>query len=99
MSDGARLRRRLDTLLGVDPSPAIAYPLRARLARVVHEATSWLDDLPPDGHIPPAIPELVRRLRDASDHIMQPSEPFDGRWEAQWARARADAEALRALLP
>ena len=37
-----RLCKRLDDLISDDYSPEVAYPLRARLARVVNESTRWL---------------------------------------------------------
>lgn len=86
-----RLRRRLHDLVDDDYSPERAYPLRARLGRVANESQAWLRG---SSNCPHHIAQVVVRLRDVSNKIMQPSEPFDGRWQSQWTQVRADAEVL-----
>lgn len=92
-----RLARRIASLLDEDPTPELGYPLRARLGRVVHEATSWLLSVE-DRILDPQIDVLVSELRSISSHLMQPSEPFDGRWQSQWREVRARAQDLRRLI-
>lgn len=90
-----RLLRRIDDLLFDGFSPEVAYPLRARLGRVVNEADRWLA-----GAVEPstAIRNLVRQMRDVSARLMQPSEPFDGIWQEKWLEVRERAESLRRLV-
>jgi hypothetical protein len=95
MDGEQRLKKRLTDLVSPDYSPAMAYPLRARLARVVNESTQWLND----GAVhPPDIAESVQLLRDLSSHLMQPSEPFDGRWQEQWIEVRRHATLIQHYL-
>jgi len=92
-----RLAKRIASLLDDNPTPELAYPLRARLGRVVHEATLWLINV--EGRVlNPQIDVLVSELRSISSHLMQPSEPFDGRWQSQWHEVRTKAQELRLLI-
>jgi hypothetical protein len=97
MSGRARLIRRIDNLINADITPATAYPLRARLARIVAEAdrlmrTDEISTLPVD------FISIVRRLRTISDQLMQPSEPFDGLWQAGWREVQLNVICLKSLL-
>ncbi len=91
-----RLDRRLDVLLGSDLSPDVAYPARARLGRVVREALTWIDDAPVE--VSQRARPIVLHLAGLSSRILQPSEPFDGRWQEQWHEARVAAQELRLVL-
>ncbi len=96
MSAIERLQRRLDVLLRADLTPEQAYPARARLGRVVREAERWASAEP--GALEPEARRLVDYLAGITSRILQPSEPFDGRWQAQWAEAREAAARLRATI-
>ena len=90
-----RLLRRIEELLRDRLSPAVAYPLRARLGRVVNEADRWIA-----GTTEPieAVSLLARQMRDMSARLMQPSEPFDGIWQEKWVEVRESAERLQKLV-
>ena len=77
-----------------DYTPEIAYPLRARLARVVNESTRWVDS----GSCASELVQAIHRLGDLSAHLMQPSELFDGRWQKQWGEVRENAILIQGYL-
>jgi hypothetical protein len=97
--DTDRLRRRLRYLLEMDAEPATAYPLRMRLARVVSEIDAALDDRLSEGEAEASWLASALALRDLSQFIVQPSEPFDGKWEAEWVKARGYAARMLDELP
>jgi hypothetical protein len=82
----ARALRRIDAILTAELRPEAAYPLRARLGRASLAAADWLDEerrtLSPDAAA--AIAADISTLKSTSRRIMQPSEPFDSVWQAQW---------------
>ncbi|MEV4261647.1 hypothetical protein [Kribbella sp. NPDC049584] len=82
----ARALRRIDTILTADLRPEAAYPLRARLGRASLAAAEWLDEerRTLSAGDAAAIAAMIRTLKSTSRRIMQPSEPFDSVWQAQW---------------
>ena len=100
MANHPKVLRRIDAVLQADLRPEVAYPMRARLGRALLEVGQWLSDggvavtLPLD----PSIWEALARLQHTSEHIMQPSEPFDSQWRQQWADVVSDLHRVRIII-
>lgn len=91
MQPRERVLRRIEQVLELEASPEVAYPLRARLARAMNEAANYLRGEGCD-------PRIVASLTQRAMRIMQPSEPFDGVWQGEWASATRDLRNLRELV-
>ena len=93
--------------------PGAAYLIRSRLRRSLLSCAreiaqsqglekpslpgQW--NVPPDA--PPYVEEIValcRRIYQYSEHLCQPSESFDVRWENGWAVLRRDLDQLQKML-
>ena len=95
MDSVTRAVRRIDDVLGAELAPHMAYPLRARLGRAVMESIDCLNS----GSCGNAeAREALARLASSSEHIMQPSEPFDAHWRAQWHGVLRDLVTVRRSL-
>jgi hypothetical protein len=91
MNQRQRALRRIDQVLELDAHPDVAYPLRARLGRALHEVLRWVeqsDDRSLDT-------TWFRSVQARAERIIQPSEPFDKRWHAEWAEMMRNLRQIR----
>lgn len=76
-------------------SPSYAYPIRARLGRAMHEVIRWAENTNQEPAINLA---WLRAAQARAERIVQPSEPFDIRWQREWAAATDDLVTIRRAL-
>lgn len=96
MSDKGRVLRRIDAVLDSHLSPEQAYPMRARLGRALQEVENLaVEPIHSYREATRGWQEALRRLHATSEHIMQPSEPFDAQWRQQWIEVIADLSLVR----
>lgn len=104
--------QQLDAVLAAIESPNDAYVARTRLRRLV--LTVMRHVARRVGFEPPSLPrrlsvgafdganaeivELCNGILDLSDHLCQPSEAFDSRWQAEWLLVRTGLLELRTRL-
>jgi hypothetical protein len=95
MDERERALKRIDQVLEMQASPSSAYPIRARLGRAMHEVIRWAEgadrDLPLDL-------TWLHGSRARAERIVQPSEPFDVRWQREWDAATDDLRIIRIAL-
>ena len=95
MDERERALKRIGQVLEMQASPSSAYPIRARLGRAMHEVIRWAEAA--DGDLPLDFPWL-QAARARAERIVQPSEPFDVRWQREWDAATADLQTIRSAL-
>jgi hypothetical protein len=91
-----RALNRIDKILDNRVDIANAYAMRARLGRAVLESAAAAQDLAEGSG--QRVEEALVRLRGTAAQVMQPSEPFDGRWQVQWQDVLEQLQSLRQLL-
>ncbi len=105
--------RQLEAVRESAGDPRAAYLIRSRLRRALlscARATAEAQDLekprlPGQWTLAETAPEqlvrvveLCRRIHQNSEHLCQPSESFDVRWEDGWRTLSADLDSLQELL-
>ena len=95
MDDRERALKRIDQVLEMRASPSLAYPIRARLGRAMHEVIRWAEGV--DQDLPLDLTWLLG-ARARAERIVQPSEPFDIRWQREWDAATDDLRTIRVAL-
>jgi hypothetical protein len=109
MSGLPALQAQLDSVYVAAADPRGAYLIRSRLRRVLLSCARAIAEL--QGLEKPVLPgqwvstgtdpsaegvlKICRRIYQCSNHLCQPSESFDVRWEAGWAQLRDDLASLR----
>lgn len=91
MEQRDRAMRRIEQVLEMQVSPSSAYPIRARLGRAMHEVIRWAEAS--DEELPLELTWL-QAVRGRAEWIVQPSEPFDVRWQREWDAALADLQII-----
>lgn len=90
-----RALKRISQVLEMKANPSSAYPVRARLGRAMHEVIRWAQTA--DGDLPLDY-SWLQDARARAERIVQPSEPFDVRWQREWEAATADLQTIRIAL-
>lgn len=96
MNQRERALRRIDKILDNQVDIANAYAMRARLGRAVLESTAAAQNLTADSG--QRVEQALVRLRGTAAQVMQPSEPFDGRWQVHWQDVLEQLQSLRRLI-
>jgi hypothetical protein len=91
-----RAMNRIDKILNNRVEIANAYAMRARLGRAVLESAAAAQDLAASSG--QRVEEALVRLRGTAAQVMQPSEPFDGRWQVQWQDVLEQLQDVRRLI-
>ena len=104
---------QLEAVRDAAGDPGAAYLIRSRLRRALLGCARAIAELqgfdkpvlPGQWVASPAAPSpvvevaaLCRRIHQNSEHLCQPSESFDIRWQQGWVTLKEDLESLQAAL-